>query len=252
MEQNDSQAKKTKDSDSLYSRLPRSLGGDNLKSNVSKEGGIDLGRILPSSFTLNSTRIHDNIQKKGLSLSKGIQLKPSSTPSGRDPTRASTCKKRRREPYDIRKNPKRKAHRVKLSAEERKYSIYEPLCELWKQYARSLKAQGGPFAARVLKMDLHGAPVKVSRSKDPSLVGIQGILIAETANTVMIAVKGSQEKEIENGKIIPDRVVTVPKNVSVIHVVFDDVQIELFMPALAFRASERSARKFKKRYMPFF
>lgn len=91
---------------------------------------------------------------------------------------------------------------------------------------------------RILRMDLHGALVEVLRSRDPGLVAKTGILVAETANTVMLVTK-------------QDRVLTLPKVVCLVAIKVADVSVELFLPALRFRASERSARKMKKRHLPY-
>ncbi len=113
--------------------------------------------------------------------------------------------------------------------------LYEPLAALWKQYVARAIGDGTHqnLGDRIVRMDLHGAPVEVVRSRDPGLVGVKGILIAETANTILVVTK-------------KDRVLTIPKNITVIRFVVGTKIVELMLPALAFRASERSARKLKK------
>lgn len=250
MNQHEKEATSTKKestaSDPLYGALPRSLGG----TKVDRAGPVDLSRALPvqSSIRPSAETLNDAIVHKGISLSKGIQRKPGTSTGDPTQRRSINDEKNRRQRANvpgIRHNPRRKrggggGRRLVLGKDEQYFSLYEPLRRLWLEYARSLHAQdgGGGFAAKVLKMDLHGAPVRVDRANDPSLVGIQGILIAETANTVLVATK-------------QDKVVTVPKNITVLHVLLDNLQIELYLPALAFRASERSARKIKKRHMPY-
>lgn len=130
-------------------------------------------------------------------------------------------------------------NKLVLPKAEQKYSIYIPLHEFWKQYASQLRHDNpSAFADRVIRMDLHGALIKVVRSKVSSIVGKTGIVVAETANTLLIVTK-------------EDRALTLPKNVCVIEIEVDDHRIELYMPALAFRPSERSARKVKKKHMPY-
>lgn len=135
----------------------------------------------------------------------------------------------------VEKKRKRSAGKVVIPRAEHKYELYEPLAALWTQYADGISngATERTIGDRVLRMDLHGAQLEVVRSKDPGLVGKKGILVAETANTVLVVMR-------------EDRVVTIPKGVAVIRMVVGSHTVELMLPALAYRASERSARKLKK------
>ena len=129
---------------------------------------------------------------------------------------------------------RRSAGKLNIPKDEQKYALYEPLATLWSTYARSVLTENTKnLGDRVLRMDLHGAIVEVVRSKDPGLVGKKGILVAETANTVLLVTK-------------QDRVITIPKSVAVIRFVAGKHAVELMLPALTYRASERSARKIKK------
>lgn len=127
------------------------------------------------------------------------------------------------------------AGKLKIPISEQKYILYEPLAKLWAEYATNISANVpvAKLGERILRMDLHGAVVEVVRSKDPGLVGKRGILIAETANTILLALK-------------TDRVITVPKSVAVIRLNVGDQTVEVMLPALTYRSSERSARKMKK------
>lgn len=88
---------------------------------------------------------------------------------------------------------------------------------------------------RLLRMDLHGAVVEVVKATDVGLVGVRGVLVAETANTIILVTE-------------KNRAVTVPKRVAVIRICVAGKRVEMFLPALCYRASERSARKIKKRH----
>jgi ribonuclease P protein subunit POP4 len=75
------------------------------------------------------------------------------------------------------------------------YEIFLPLNELWVGYAQELVAlsggAGGPaVAAKIAVGDLHGAIVKVVRSRAVDRVGIEGIVIKETRSVLEIVVKG--------------------------------------------------------------
>lgn len=126
------------------------------------------------------------------------------------------------------------AGKLRIPPSEQKYALYEPLADLWAQYAATIsKGDSSKLGDKVLRMDLHGSTVEIVRSKDPGLLGKKGILIAETANTILVVLK-------------EDRVITVPKNITVIRFAVGDSVVELMLPALTYRSSERSARKMKK------
>jgi ribonuclease P protein subunit POP4 len=143
----------------------------------------------------------------------------------------------------VSRKSKRKARggSVVVPEAEWKYDIYEPLAELWRSYADKVITGVDAVSAgdRVLRMDLHGAVVEVVRARDPGLVGLRGILIIETANTVLVVTK-------------KNRVLTVPKNAAIIRVDFGEKSFEIALPMLPYRASERSARKVKKKHLALF
>lgn len=85
---------------------------------------------------------------------------------------------------------------------------------------------------KVTKADYHGCILKVWRSKCPTYVGIEGILLQETQNTLRIIAKDN-------------RVRTIPKNHSVFAFEFHGYRFYLYGNHMKYRASERSAKKFK-------
>jgi len=206
-------------SSGLYEPLPKSLGGRNARPVAAALGALlpfPPGARIPAEDSLNSS-----IRNRALLLDGDVPVKKEKP-----------------------KNPPRRQRRaaagkIVIPREEQKYDLYVPLMKLWQDYAAKLvsKESMHTCADRILRMDLHGAPVEVIRSRDPGLVGVSGILVAETANTIIVVVK-------------EDRALTIPKNVSVISVQFRDISVEISLPALQFRASERSARKIKKRHLP--
>lgn len=70
--------------------------------------------------------------------------------------------------------------------------------QLWNEYASKLINDDNVtnYGERVLRMDLHSAPVEVVRSRDSGLVGAKGILIAETANIVIHVVVTEKERAV--------------------------------------------------------
>lgn len=207
----------------LYEPLPHSLGGQNEKPSAASIVSLlpfPHGAKIPSEEALNSS-----IRNRGMLLDADI--KPSETEKKILKLRA---KKRGRGPLG----------KLVIPKEEQKYELFIKLNELWKAY--SIKAlQGEPisnYGDKILRMDWHGAHVEVIRARDPGFVGVNGILIAETARTIIIVTK-------------KDRTITVPKSVAVIRFMLPEASVELSLQALQFRASERSARKIKKRHFPY-
>lgn len=88
----------------------------------------------------------------------------------------------------------------------------------------------------MVRMDLHGAYVEVVRARDVGLVGVNGVLVKETANTIVVVTKR-------------DKAITVAKVAAVVRIEVLDLQVEVFLAGLRYRAAERSARKIKKRYL---
>ncbi|XP_066874572.1 ribonuclease P protein subunit p29 isoform X3 [Kogia breviceps] len=86
--------------------------------------------------------------------------------------------------------------------------------------------------AKLLKADLHGAIVSVTKSKCPSYVGITGILLQETKHIFKIITK-------------EDRLKVIPKLNCVFTVEIDGFISYIYGSKFQLRSSERSAKKFK-------
>lgn len=135
-----------------------------------------------------------------------------------------------------------RSSKIAIPHDQRRYEIYEPLAKMWQDYAKQVLGDGNMAQAgdRLLRMDLHGACVEVSRSLDPGLVGVAGILIVETANTVLVITRRN-------------KLVTVTKSCAFLRFsVGIKNSFELALPMIPYRASERSARKVKKKHMALF
>uniref|UniRef100_A0A8D0HWQ2 Ribonuclease P protein subunit p29 n=1 Tax=Sus scrofa TaxID=9823 RepID=A0A8D0HWQ2_PIG len=117
-------------------------------------------------------------------------------------------------------------------------SLFLPLHELWKQYIRDLcnglkpDTQPQMIQAKLLKADLHGAIVSVTKSKCPSYVGVTGILLQETKHVFKIITK-------------EDRLKVIPKQNCVFTVEIDGFISYIYGSKFQLRSSERSAKKFK-------
>ncbi|XP_075392878.1 ribonuclease P protein subunit p29 [Tenrec ecaudatus] len=125
-----------------------------------------------------------------------------------------------------------------IKPEQQKYSLFLPLHDLWKQYIRDLcnglkpDTQPQMIQAKLLKADLHGAMISVTKSKCPSYVGVTGILLQETKHVFKIISKD-------------DRLRVIPKLNSVFTVEIDGFVSYIYGSKFQLRASERSAKKFK-------
>lgn len=154
--------------------------------------------------------------------------------------------------YFTRRKPKEKKKRARgLSArqrrglrlfdirpEQQRYKLFLPLHELWKQYIRDLcnglkpDTQPQMIQAKLLKADLHGAIVSVTKSKCPSYVGVTGILLQETKHVFKIITR-------------EDRLKVIPKLNCVFTMETDGFISYIYGSKFQLRSSERSAKKFK-------
>lgn len=141
------------------------------------------------------------------------------------------------------------------------YRLYEPLHNLWLQYIGDVL---GPSAAatvtkaldsgsvgaassvpvsllaastaagattqltdRLLKADLHGAPLTVLRSVCPAYVGLSGLVVQERQNSFKLVTRA-------------DRFVLIPKQHTVFRVDLPGFAVELYGSHFAFRPADRS------------
>ncbi|KAF6288820.1 POP4-like protein, ribonuclease P/MRP subunit [Rhinolophus ferrumequinum] len=125
-----------------------------------------------------------------------------------------------------------------IRPEQQRYKLFLPLHELWKQYIRDLcnglkpDTQPQMIQAKLLKADLHGAIISVTKSKCPSYVGVTGILLQETKHVFKIITE-------------EDRLKVIPKLNCVFAVETDGFISYIYGSKFQLRSSERSAKKFK-------
>jgi ribonuclease P protein subunit POP4 len=76
------------------------------------------------------------------------------------------------------------------------YGSYIPLYKLWKSYIHDIISSTPPsaYTTKIIKSDFHGAKMFVSKSKNPSLVGISGIVIKESKNCFYFVTKENKLK----------------------------------------------------------
>ncbi|KAJ3354873.1 RNase P/RNase MRP complex subunit [Allomyces javanicus] len=143
------------------------------------------------------------------------------------------------------------ARRKRLSATERRrmqltaipsgvareYATYAPLHALWRAYMDDLvagMADAALRAAAVAKADWHGAKVVVTRAKNPTLVGVSGIVVQESARTLKVVTEAN-------------RVVTVAKPGAQWMVVLGAWKYTVHGDQVTYRSADRAARKMKSR-----
>ncbi|GJJ72131.1 ribonuclease P protein subunit POP4 [Entomortierella parvispora] len=118
----------------------------------------------------------------------------------------------------------------------RKYTLFQPLHDLWKGYIDELYGSSSPtnFSQKLLKADFHGAIITVIRSKCPTYVGVSGIVAQETENVFKIIT-------------VNDALRVVPKVNSVFTVHIRNSIFTIHGNQFRYRASMRSTKKFKSR-----
>ncbi|KAI4489404.1 hypothetical protein M0802_011159 [Mischocyttarus mexicanus] len=130
-----------------------------------------------------------------------------------------------------------------------KYTDLLPLNELWLKYIQS--ALGDNFSFNVsykptdnnwetinnqlIKADFHGAKIAIVKSKCPSLVGINGIIVQDTKNTFRIC-------------CTDDVIRTVPKEAIVMNLYLHELTLQIYGKQLSVRPIERTVKKFKNVY----
>ncbi|KAM6380549.1 ribonuclease P protein subunit p29 [Pluvialis apricaria] len=209
----------------LYRRLPpRETGGLRLQPQGSEEAKAFINAFLKRSMPKKKDEaIQDMLTRKAVVLEHYSKKK---TKQKRKKTKGFTAKQRR------------EMRLFEIEPEQQRYAIFLPLHELWKQYIRDLchglkpDAQPHMIQGKLLKADLHGAIVTVTKSKCPSYVGITGIILQEFKHVFKIITK-------------EDKLKVVPKLNNVFSLEIDGFISYIYGSKFQLRASERSAKKFK-------
>ncbi|KAF4516989.1 hypothetical protein B566_EDAN005591 [Ephemera danica] len=208
----------------------KSIDGQKMVSQLHTDKGTEtqtfLKSILPAS--IEKTKINNELNKR-LMIYKS-KKKAKEAPPRRLKTQLSQRERRRLGLYT-------------LPRKGLQFSDYLPLNGLWRDYMKSYLnfrvirekcVVGEQEHLQLLKADYHGAMVTVSRSRCPSLVGLTGILLMDTRNTLRIISK--------------DNVVrTIPKEKSMFSITVEDLQFTIFGKHFQIKPNERSTKKIKNR-----
>lgn len=138
------------------------------------------------------------------------------------------------------KNPLKLNSRVrkalyKLSNEEKqqlRYSTFEKIHELWQQYAEKVINSGDSMG--IFRMDLHGCKLTCTASKNPTLIGSEGIVVQETRNTFLIIKQ-------------TNRLLTLPKRESIFEFGIGRKTYKIHGCNLLFTTQTRSKVKYKQK-----
>lgn len=155
----------------------------------------------------------------------------SATSRGKRPARRKPLKNK------LTAKMKKKMKLFEIPKEEQKYDLYLSIHQLWKGYIRDLLRGASNLSTmnnKLTKADFHGCLLTVSQSKCPTYVGISGIVVQETHNTLKLICKD-------------DRLRSVPKAGSIFTFTLDQVEFSLYGNHIKFRPSDRATRKFKER-----
>uniref|UniRef100_A0A1B6IDK7 Ribonuclease P protein subunit p29 n=1 Tax=Homalodisca liturata TaxID=320908 RepID=A0A1B6IDK7_9HEMI len=141
----------------------------------------------------------------------------------------------------------------KLPRKGLKYQEFLELHNLWRQYildsldlpqvpnkkgeVEMENSQRETICRQLCKMDYHGAMLTVVRSKCPSHIGVQGIVVMDTKNTFKLL---GQDNIVR----------TIPKDTSVFQIQVDRFQLTMFGKYLCGKPAERTTKKFRKHLVP--
>ncbi|RKP10228.1 Rof/RNase P-like protein [Thamnocephalis sphaerospora] len=160
-----------------------------------------------------------------------------------NPVKESAEKRRRRQrqgnakPQALTAREKRSLGVHQLSHANRSYATFEPLHALWCQYIAEVRGSGGGAKAllpKLLKADLHGSMLTVTRSRCPNYVGVTGIMVMETKNIFHIIDRRNKLRAI-------------PKAHSVFSLCIQGHEYLVYGDQFCHRSGDRAAKKFKGR-----
>lgn len=119
-----------------------------------------------------------------------------------------------------------------LDKQQLKYKTMKEIHQIWLQYSEKVLSTSGD-ASNIFRMDLHGCLLKCTASRNPTLVGAEGIVVQETKNTFLVICES-------------DRVITLPKRESIFEFKIGDKLFRIHGCNLLFTVQARSKAKYKQ------
>jgi len=231
----------------VFAPLPPALGGS---TNPQEECKIEkVEEFLKQNVPPSDQKEIDAVLNKNLPLHK--QFKRQNSTGGKKPEKRRGKRLTAREKRDL--------NLYKVKKDTLKFQSFKKLHYLWKDYMREiidfdslnseksnirhpLEEFGGrikaildePLQLKVCRADLHGCYLKISKALNACLVGIQGIVVMETRNTLQIINK-------------KNTLLTVPKHGTSFSFSLDGIVITLNGSSLCMKPSERAVKKWKKK-----
>lgn len=176
-----------------------------------KDARLDLSRLKNSYYSLNEVKTR---------RSKDDIVKPSVSSSAKNP---------------LKLNARIRKKLYKLSSEEKQqlnYGTFEKIHNLWIQYASKVLETNNP--ANIFTLDLHGCKLTCTASRNPTLVGAEGIVFQETKHTFIIIKSTS-------------RLITIPKRESIFEFNIKAKRYRIHGCNLLFTVQSRTKVKYKQK-----
>eukprot|EP00727_Mastigamoeba_balamuthi_P000895 m51a1_g10802 putative ribonuclease p protein subunit p29-like (254) ;mRNA; f:29146-30303 len=174
----------------IHSRLPQAITDTFPRSARLGEGETD-GKYVEqwAADVIASGSVKTTRKDAKLRAAKGIQQQASSTASPAPSAESQTQERKRAARRKALGSVKRGMKAVPLPKDARSFEQYEPLHRLWFEYITGLVAKDCTpegVQNKLFLADWHGAMLKVVRSRSPTYVGVEGIVVQETATTFRI------------------------------------------------------------------
>ncbi|KAF3043110.1 hypothetical protein E8E11_008453 [Didymella keratinophila] len=206
-------------------------------------------------------------------IHRPLLIRPSSpTPSARATRRKAlneridrARKRNASKPRPLSAAQKRKLGLNEIPKAQQKYAIYEPLHDLWLGYMREIlglpsatdtQSEGKVYvtpasAGQMLaSADMHGAELKVVRSRCVSRVGVEGIVVRDTRFTFEVVTKGNTIKSVPKEHTIFAFNIPVAAEAKNKEQTPRPLEFEIMGEMFQTRAPDRANKKFRLHYQP--
>ena len=183
--------------------------------------------IIKKTYTLNEVDGIDNLKKlKG----QFIPLDHTTTAHTRNEIqyKRAFMRNERKHSWKNLSTRKFRADHTKFNKSKITFENVSPIARLWKEYAQRIPEEN----LNVSKMDLHGAFVTVTSSRDPSLIGVSGIVVKESYGALIIVSEDNKVRQIN-------------KNYSIIELTINEKTFEINLAAIRCKPYQRPTKKWK-------
>jgi ribonuclease P protein subunit POP4 len=193
----------------------------------------------------------------------------SPTPSARATRRKALAERKEKarkrntsKPRPLSASQKRKLGLNEIPKGQQKYAIYEPLHDLWLGYMREIlglpssadtqskgKVYVTPASAgqMLASADMHGAKLKVVRSRCVSRVGVEGIVVRDTRFTFEVVTRGNVAKSLPKEHTVFGFEIPVRGGAEGVG---RPLRFEIMGEQFQTRAPDRANKKFRLHYQP--